>query len=191
MLNKTFRLPAAVLGMALTLVGLMAAPAAATEAVPIGGYAVRVHLGGEVMTVPGSSTTSGDQLVVDDWFRLRPEDQTFWFVPLAGGYHRIETPAGLCVDVQAVSQDDGARVIQWPCHDGPNQQWQVEHDDGEVLLRARHSGRFLASDGDGGLVQRDRTGAVRWVLEDPPPPPPLPEVCDHTGQLPVCRPWPW
>jgi hypothetical protein len=33
-------------------------------------------------------------------------------------------PSGLCVDVNGGSTADGARLLQWSCHSGTNQQWR-------------------------------------------------------------------
>ena len=63
----------------------------------------------------------------------------------AGGvYEVVARHSGKCADVKAVSSDDGARLQQWSCHGGANQQWRVEAvTDGWVRLVAQHSGKCM------------------------------------------------
>jgi hypothetical protein len=61
----------------------------------------------------------------------------------------------LCVDVASAYTHNGARIIQWPCHGGANQQWRAEYwgiCGGEQLgasvyscyrFRSLHSGKCL------------------------------------------------
>jgi hypothetical protein len=36
----------------------------------------------------------------------------------------VAAHSGKCLDVRDVSLADGARIQQWTCHGGANQQWQ-------------------------------------------------------------------
>ena len=55
----------------------------------------------------------------------------------------------MCMDVPGWSRDDGARIIQWQCHGGGNQQWVWERQQqwwgGDVhrQLKNAHSGKCL------------------------------------------------
>jgi uncharacterized protein (DUF1501 family) len=59
-------------------------------------------------------------------------------------YEVVARHSDKCLDVKAVSSEDGARLQQWSCHGGANQQWRVEAVTGEwVRLVAQHSGKCL------------------------------------------------
>lgn len=87
-------------------------------------------------------------------------------------YEIVARHTGKCLDVSAVSYDNGAAVHQWDCVGGANQQWQlVNNGDGYYRIVARHSGKAL--DVSGGLfdngaavVQWDYVGAAnqQWQL---------------------------
>jgi hypothetical protein len=52
--------------------------------------------------------------------------------------------SGKCLDVSTASTADAARVVQWTCTGGRNQQWEVQDAGGDYLrLVARHSGKCL------------------------------------------------
>ena len=53
--------------------------------------------------------------------------------------------SGKCLDIQAVSSDDGALAQQFTCNAGPNQQWIIADADapGTLRLVARHSVKAL------------------------------------------------
>jgi hypothetical protein len=74
--------------------------------------------------------------------------QRWWIEPLGGAdtaFARIHpADSDKCLDVQGGATTDGVNVIQFTCHDGDNQKWQVIHlDDGTVVLQAKHSGKVL------------------------------------------------
>ncbi|MEO5894967.1 MAG: DUF1800 family protein [Vicinamibacterales bacterium] len=59
-------------------------------------------------------------------------------------YEVVARHSGKCADVAAVSPDDGARLQQWSCHGGANQQWRIEPvAGGYSRLVAQHSGKCL------------------------------------------------
>ncbi len=80
-----------------------------------------------------------------------------------------------CLDVTSGNTADGARVIQYACGLGTNQQWQVQDaGSGYVRLVARHSGRCLdvisASTSDGArLAQYGCNGGAnqQWLWRTP------------------------
>jgi glucosylceramidase len=46
-------------------------------------------------------------------------------VDVFGGWFRlVASHSGKCLDVYGAGQQNGARVIQWNCHGGPNQRWR-------------------------------------------------------------------
>jgi hypothetical protein len=75
--------------------------------------------------------------------------------------------SGKCLDVNANSTDNGATVIQWNCHNGSNQQWDIELPagadpvtyDGPVMFKNRASGKCL--DLFGGSIANG-TGFLQW-----------------------------
>jgi hypothetical protein len=72
--------------------------------------------------------------------------QQFKLQPAAGNYWRfVNAVSGKCMDVQAVSSDDGVLVQQYSCNGGPNQDWIIADagPPGVVRLIARHSGKVL------------------------------------------------
>ncbi|WP_139216432.1 RICIN domain-containing protein, partial [Streptomyces sp. CC77] len=66
--------------------------------------------------------------------------------PVPSGRFLLVHPAlGRALDVQEGSVADGAPVILWDRHGGPNQQWLVSDlGDGHVQIHAAHSGLCLA-----------------------------------------------
>ena len=93
--------------------------------------------------------------------------------PPSGTYELIARHSGKCLDVYAASVDDGATIIQYACHGGPNQRWRLERTgDGYVRLIATHSGKALDVDGastDNGafLIQWPSHGGTnqQWQLQ--------------------------
>jgi Tol biopolymer transport system component len=90
-----------------------------------------------------------------------------------GIYEIVSRNSGKCLDVYGASPYARASVIQWICHGGANQQWQLEPvSDGAVRIIAHHSGQVL--DVYGGLVD-DVTPIIqfpwhggdnqRWTIE--------------------------
>jgi hypothetical protein len=64
---------------------------------------------------------------------------------VGGGFVQLVAQnSGRCLDVSGGATADGARVLQWACHSGTNQQWQLQAaGDGYVRVVARHSGGCL------------------------------------------------
>jgi hypothetical protein len=56
--------------------------------------------------------------------------------------------SGKCIDVAARSTADGARISQWTCHNGDNQQWAMrDAGNGQVQVISRNSGKCLDNTG--------------------------------------------
>ena len=65
-----------------------------------------------------------------------------------------------CLDVGGSSTENGSAVIQWQCHGGDNQVWNVEPaDDGYWRMVARHSGKCLDVSGES---TEDGAPVVQW-----------------------------
>jgi galactose oxidase len=59
-----------------------------------------------------------------------------------------------CMDVEGGSQNAGAAIIQWGCHGGANQQWQLHQVDGYYKIVVAHSGQCLTINGADTTVGR-------------------------------------
>jgi hypothetical protein len=81
--------------------------------------------------------------------------------------------SGKCLDLPGGRTDDGVQVIQYDCHGGINQQWNIE-DTGDARYRlvSRMSGKCIAidaaDDAVGGHIVESQCGSFRnqlWALE--------------------------
>ncbi len=74
-------------------------------------------------------------------------DYQIWkLLPVAGktDVFTIKNQAtGMCLDVAREDLDDGADIIQWPCHGELNQQWRISARGDFFRLEAQHSGKCL------------------------------------------------
>jgi hypothetical protein len=65
----------------------------------------------------------------------------------------FRTKQGMCLDVYGGFTNNGAKVIQWPCHGGPNQAWQF---DTEGRIHPKHApDKCLDAVAGGGWNRRD------------------------------------
>jgi hypothetical protein len=51
-----------------------------------------------------------------------------------------------CLDVNGGSKDNGAQIVQWDCHGGPNQQWRLQRDGDGFRFVSVNSGRCIGVD---------------------------------------------
>ena len=88
-------------------------------------------------------------------------------VPAGGAVTLVNLASGKCLDVNDRSTDDGAKVQQWTCNGGPNQQWRTRAAPaaGAVLLVSVQSGKCLDVSG-GPAVQQpcDGRDGQRWIV---------------------------
>ncbi len=92
---------------------------------------------------------------------------------LSGYYQLVARHSGKCLDVSGESQDDLAPVIQWDCHTGENQQWNLESTgDGYYRLTVRHSSKVLdvagvSLDDGASVIQYTPNGGAnqQWRVE--------------------------
>jgi hypothetical protein len=80
------------------------------------------------LTVPSSSTADGVQVQQQSCGpanNAANTNQQWQITDLGGGYHRITARhSGKCLDVAGYSTADSARIVQYTCNGGTNQQWQ-------------------------------------------------------------------
>ncbi|MET7425718.1 RICIN domain-containing protein [Dactylosporangium sp. NPDC005555] len=58
----------------------------------------------------------------------------------------VNTKDNRCLDVNGGSKDNGAQVLQWDCHGGPNQQWKLQRDGDGFRFVSVNSGRCIGVD---------------------------------------------
>jgi len=51
------------------------------------------------------------------------------------------------LDVQGVSQANGAQIIQWDCHNGKNQDFAVTYQGNQIILTAQNSHKAVTISG--------------------------------------------
>ncbi|MDG6101355.1 RICIN domain-containing protein [Dactylosporangium aurantiacum] len=61
-------------------------------------------------------------------------------------YAFVNTKDNRCLDVNGASKDNGAQVLQWDCHGGPNQQWRLQRDGDGFRFVSLNSGRCIGVD---------------------------------------------
>lgn len=142
----------ALLGFGVTVPGT---PASAYD-----GYHQIISRAGVCLEVDHARARDGDPVTVD-WCSYRGTNQ-FWIlepVPDAPEWYQIRVQhTGKCLDVRAISYNDGAQIHQWTCVGGQNQQWQLSGAGGGYHnIVARHSKKCL-----------DKAGwnVVQWNCHD-------------------------
>lgn len=77
-------------------------------------------------------------------------------VIVLGRYVLAVCSSGLVLDVQGVSQDNGAAIMEWTLHAGPNQIVRIEQHEGHegVFLVFEHSGKVLDFDPNANVVHQ-------------------------------------
>ncbi|WP_081714120.1 RICIN domain-containing protein [Cystobacter fuscus] len=97
----------------------------------------------------------GGETLVDEATELAPDESSPTVTP--NFYQVVALHSGKCMDVTGASLSDGARIIQWGCNGGNNQQFFLTPmNDGTYTIKARHSGKCVdvssASTEDGAAV---------------------------------------
>lgn len=154
---------------AVTLTGatlLPTAPISPSSGPVQSGSTYQVTAGGKAIDVPGSSTTTGTQLVV--YPPHTGNNQRFTFTANGDGTYAVKNLGnGLCLDVNGGSTAAGAAIIQWTCTGNANQRWSiVPATAGGYLLVAQSSGLAITADSADKLTQQPNTGATmqRWTF---------------------------
>ncbi|GHC53492.1 RICIN domain-containing protein [Streptomyces cinnamoneus] len=95
-----------------------------------------------------ASTADGTGLII--YSRVAGGHQEFQFRRVGNDlayqniFEIVARHSGKCLDVSGFSRNDGARVIQWPCHGGNNQKWYLHRRaDNLFELRSVLSGKCL------------------------------------------------
>lgn len=138
-----------------------ATPTAASQAIPSVGI---LHTAsGQCLTV--SDTNAGTRPKQDGCDGSA--QQRWQFTALAADTYLIVNQAsGKCLDVNDESKDDGAKIQQWDCHQGANQLWKVQWQDGSFSLVSVNSGRCAAIDDDKTKQHDCDNGAdQRWTVQ--------------------------
>jgi hypothetical protein len=91
-----------------------------------------------------------------------------WQFRLLGGdeYQVSNARTGRCLDVKGRSNDNGAVIQQFTCHDQENQRWRVDRRDGDTFsLVSVGSGKCADVEDDGDVRQRDcdDSPGQRWT----------------------------
>ena len=77
----------------------------------------------------------------------------------SGDFQVVNAGSGKCLDVDSGSTQPLAKVFQWACGDGPNQQLLVGNRGSLVQFQARHSGQCLDAQGGG---RAPGTPLIQW-----------------------------
>ncbi|MET8040135.1 RICIN domain-containing protein [Micromonospora sp. NPDC005215] len=127
--------------------GAPAEPSPSTAAEPVTGPRVFKADSGLCLGLYGDGTQAKAHLAVC----TGGPEQDWVITPVGPEAATVANAAfGQCLDVEGGSQDDGARLMQFPCHGGANQQWRLNPiGNGPVLLVAVHSGKCAQADDDG------------------------------------------
>lgn len=133
----------------------------ALELTPVAHYEIRTP-GGQCVDIAGASTVDGVRGTI--WPCHSGLHQAFGLV-----FHRtygadlevqfIARHSGKCLDVEGGSMASGAKVVQWPCHDGDNQRWYTTtFPSGAMGLRSKRSGLCLYGAANQDLYQASCDG---------------------------------
>jgi chitodextrinase len=120
--------------------------------------------------ITGSGTADSSPLQQYSCASPAGSNQTFRFVPLDGGYFRVESRAATALvwDVSGASTADNAQIFLYTNHGGTNQQWTVTKNavDGSYSFAGRGSGKCLqfagGSDLDGTQLQQATCAATNF-----------------------------
>jgi len=90
-----------------------------------------------------------DAFAEDDELALRAGEGDAVVEPEAGWYRIHTRYNGECLDIEGNSGNDGALIINWPCHYGNNQRVKFESAGaGWYRLKFKHSGKYLTVPGN-------------------------------------------
>lgn len=78
-------------------------------------------------------------------------NQTMLWIPQAMNgsqdtFEFVNAADNRCLDVNGSSKDNGAQIVQWDCHGGPNQLWQLVRDGDGYRFVSLNSGRCMGID---------------------------------------------
>ena len=95
------------------------------------------------------------------WAKIQiiPDGSLYAIPGIAGGTGFAAKHSGQCLDISGASRDNGASVIQWDCHRGSNQQWNLVAVGNHYQIVAKHSGRCLDVSGNS---RRNGAQVIQW-----------------------------
>lgn len=158
----------------LSIAGTAAASDPVPESTPLQLEAMKDGMSGQCLQAPMDFSLQGHQMRTTDCLSAGSL-QMFTFLPQSGGGYRIvNANTGGCLDVEGLAMHAGARIMDWACHGGANQTWDIVVD--EVILgkyaylQSRQSRMCLAMQ-DGVAVQSacnpaNLEGAIWWVHDE-------------------------
>lgn len=133
-----------------------------------GTYKITNRKSGLSLTLPGSSATSGTQLVQSAY--SGGLNQQWNIIPNSNGTYRVKSnSSSQSVDVNGGSSADGTAIIQWTDHTGHNQEWILEPiGDGNYKLISKQTAKAItvvnASTVAQGPYTNDATTNDEWIL---------------------------
>ncbi|WP_435363615.1 RICIN domain-containing protein [Haloarchaeobius sp. DYHT-AS-18] len=113
-----------------------------------GDYRIVNEHSGMVMQVPVNSTENGENVEQMDWFdyanqrwRIRPTGKKS---VQEGEYKIVNVKSGKVLDIENLSDDNGANLHQMEYSGGANQRWQVDYlGDSQYRFVAKHSDKVF------------------------------------------------
>jgi hypothetical protein len=140
-MKRAFAQVGTVVGAAVAVVGIAAAPASAE---------VPIHLIVEAGVTPlvcldvaGGSKDEGAAVL---FYACHDNANQRWrFLDTQDGWSKVvNVNSGKCLDVVGGSKAEGASVLQYSCNGGDNQRWKyVPAPGGDSRLQVKHSGDYL------------------------------------------------
>jgi len=91
------------------------------------------------------SVSGGDHNIEVRYYENTGAARVFfkWEQAVSSYYRLTAKHSGKCLDVYGAYRNDGAQVIQWDCHGGDNQRWNLVPAGGYYKIVAKHSGKCL------------------------------------------------
>ncbi len=115
---------------------------------------------GKVVGVENDSADNSALLIADE-----SKTDSWCFTSKGGNYYSlINKNSGKSIDIPASSTDAGKAATQYTANGGGNQTLELlKQDDGQYLLRFKHSGLYLTLT-DAGLAQDELTGDAKQLF---------------------------
>jgi hypothetical protein len=105
-------------------------------------FPIRNRASGLVADVVGAQTNNGQPVIL--FKRNGNANQLFFMaVNTDDTFSLVAVHSSKCLDVTGFSQQDGADVIQFQCHNGANQRWTTQSMGGGRIIRSVNSGKCL------------------------------------------------
>jgi len=126
------------------------------------GGTYEITQGGQAIDDPGSSTSTGTQMIV--WKLHGGNNQRWTFTANSDGSYTVKNVAsGLCLDDSGASNSAGSPIVQWTCSGATNQNWSVTANGSSYNLVSKQSGLVVTAAGTANgstLTQQTSTGGA-------------------------------